>query len=172
MSVSAPPTPSTADVSPALLFDPPLFDRLSAAARANPRRRQNHNLHASPNDPVQSFFNAIEPDSYVAPHRHLDATKAETLVMLHGRLGLILFDDTGHITATHLLAPASTCCGFRLDHGIWHSVIALETGTLFLETKAGPYLPLTTAERASWAPAEGDPGATAFERRLRARFPA
>lgn len=152
------------------LFDQNLLDQLSAAARAHPRLRQNHNLHTNPTDPVQRFFNAIEPGSYVVPHRHLAADKDETLLMLRGRIGLILFDEAGQISATHVLAPASACCGFHLRAGCWHSVVALETGSIFFEVKAGPYLPLTAAERAPWAPAEGAPEAAGYEAGLRQVF--
>lgn len=155
---------------PAELFDQSLLDQLSRAARANPRLRQNHNLHTSPDDPVQRFFNAIEPGSYVIPHRHLAADKAETLLMLRGRIGLILFDEQGQITATHVLAPTSACSGFHLQPGCWHSVIALESGSVFFETKAGPYLPLTAAEHAPWAPAEGMAEAATYEAGLRELF--
>ncbi|MBS1209272.1 MAG: hypothetical protein H6R19_1670 [Proteobacteria bacterium] len=155
---------------PASLFDTGLLDRLSAAARANPRLRQNHNLHAGPNDPVQRFFNAIEPGSYVIPHRHLAAGKDETLLMLRGRLGLILFDDAGHVSATHLLAPASNCMGFHLGLNVWHSVVALESGCVFFEIKTGPYRALSAEEQAPWAPAEGSPAAQAYERQLHTLF--
>jgi hypothetical protein len=53
-----------------------------------------------------------------------------------------------------------------IPHATWHTVFALETGTVFLEAKAGPYLPLTADEKATWAPAEGDPAAPAFLARL------
>lgn len=155
-----------------LLFDEHLLDQLSAAARANPRLRQNHNLHTSPADAVQRFFNAIEPGSYVMPHRHLAADKEETLLMLRGRLGLILFDESGAITSTHLLAPASACMGFHLSPGLWHSVVALATGTVFFETKAGPYQPLDAAECAAWAPPEGTPAAADYHATLRELFSA
>ncbi|MDP5240943.1 WbuC family cupin fold metalloprotein [Uliginosibacterium sp. 31-16] len=155
-----------------LLFDEHLLDQLSAAARANPRLRQNHNLHTSPADAVQRFFNAIEPGSYVMPHCHLAPDKAETLLMLRGRLGLILFDEHGTILDTHTLAPASACTGFHLAPGRWHSVVALTTDTVFFETKAGPYQPLEAAERAVWAPAEGAPAAAGYHATLHKLFSA
>ena len=36
-----------------------------------------------------------------------------------------------------------------------NTLVALETGTVFFEAKAGPYRPLIPAEKAAWAPAEG-----------------
>jgi cupin fold WbuC family metalloprotein len=169
MSVSVPPTPLIAE-SATKLFDTALLDALSAAARANPRQRQNHNLHASLDAPVQRFFNAIEPASYVTPHRHLLSGKEETLLMVRGSLGLILFDAAGQIHQTHLLTPAGACCGFHLGLDMWHSVIALEPGTIFFETKTGPFVALGTDELAPWAPAPDSPGTTQWLEQMRTLF--
>ena len=38
-----------------------------------------------------------------------------------------------------------------------HTWFALEDGTIFFEAKAGPYVPLAPAEKAPFAPPEGDP---------------
>ncbi len=151
-------------------FDQSFLDALSARAAANPRLRQNHNLHPDFNAPAQRFFNAIEPGSYVLPHRHLAPGKEETLLMIRGSLGLAFFDDAGEIRATRLLAANGTCIGTQIPLGCWHSVVALEAGTVFFEVKDGPYLPIATEERAPWAPAEGSAAAAAFEQTLRARF--
>lgn len=160
----------TAD--PIRLFDIGLLDALSEAARCNPRLRQNHNLHGSPDAPVQRFFNAVEPGSYVVPHRHLASGKEETLLMVRGRLGLILFREHGEIRETHLLGAAGTSCGFHLGLNIWHSVVALETGTIFFETKTGPYLPLAPEEQAPWAPTPGTPETIGWLKHMRNLFPA
>lgn len=154
------------------LFDATLLDSLSQAALTNSRKRQNHNLHATPNDSVQRFFNAIEPGSYVVPHRHLAAGKEETLVMLRGHLGLVIFDAAGKPTQTHQLGPVGPNSGFHLGLGIWHSVVALSAGTIFFEVKTGPYQPLSETERATWAPAEGSMEAAAYLKHLCTLFDA
>jgi cupin fold WbuC family metalloprotein len=154
------------------LFTPALLDSLAAQASQSPRLRQNLNFHRSPQSPAQRLFNAIEPGSYVVPHRHLQPERDETLVMLRGRLGLILFDDAGTITQTAALAPASNCIGFHLPPEQWHSVVALEPGCVFFEAKDGPYFALQDADRAAWAPAEMSPAAAAYQQQLRALFPA
>jgi cupin fold WbuC family metalloprotein len=66
----------------------------SAPARA-PRLRAHHNLHDSPEAPAHRMLVAMEPGSYVRPHRHLDPNKAETIIVLRGRLGVLVFDDEG-----------------------------------------------------------------------------
>lgn len=147
-----------------------LFASLAAAAAEAPRRRKNHNLHASPQDAVQRFFNAIEPGSYVRPHRHAQPHQEETLLVLQGRLGLLCFDDRGALTLQQVLSPGSENQGATIAPGHWHSAVALEPGTVFFEVKAGPYDPACAAEFADWAPAEGSAEAAAFERAQRARF--
>ncbi len=57
--------------------------------------RKNYNFHRNEADVSNRLLNAIEPGSYVVLHRHLDATKDETFVVLRGRFGLVLFDESG-----------------------------------------------------------------------------
>ena len=151
------------------LIDSALLDEVSGEARNSPRGRQNRNFHRDDGHPANRLLNAIEPGSYVTPHRHLDPTKDETMVVLRGRLGLVVFDDGGSVAATRdSRPPGSTALGVDIAHGTWHTVFALEPGTVFFEAKAGPYLPLTADEKAPWAPAEGAPEAAAYQARLAA----
>ena len=147
-------------------IDRMLFDAVSAEAVANPRRRKNFNFHQADNDRVHRLLNAIEPGSYVMPHRHQDPDKAETLLVLRGRLGVALFDDSGRMTDSFLLAPGLDCCGVDIPAGIFHTVFALTSGTVMFECKAGPYRPLVANEKAPWAPLEGAADAAMYLDRL------
>ncbi len=153
-----------------LIIDQAMLDAVSLEARFSPRRRKNRNFHADDADLAHRLLNAIEPGSYVAPHRHLDASKDETMLVVRGRLGVLIFDEAGQITQTMVLAPDGTSCGVNIPHGVYHSVLACAAGTIFLEAKAGPYRPLVEAERANWAPAEGAADAAAYAQSLRALF--
>lgn len=152
------------------LIDRALLDAVSAEAKASPRGRKNRNFHSGNDYPAHRLLNAIEPGSYVRPHRHLEATKDETMVVLRGRLGLVLFDDAGAVTGTVVLGPGERALGVDIPHGTWHSVLALEPDTVFLEAKAGPYAPPAAAEASAWAPAEGDSAAIAYAAGLAALF--
>lgn len=149
-----------------VMIDVSLLDAVSAEAASSPRRRRNRNFHCADGDASHRLLNAIEPGSYVAPHRHLDSQKDETFVVLRGRFGLVLFDDSGAITHRVLLTAGGDVLGATIPHGTFHTIFALDPGSVFLEAKAGPYLPLIAAERAPWAPAENDPAAAAYLRRL------
>lgn len=152
------------------LIDAALLDAVTAEAKASPRLRKNRNFHRADDEPGHRLLNAIEPGSYIAPHRHLDACKDETMVVLRGCLGFVEFDDAGEVRRTAVLGAGGDALGVDIPRGAWHTVFALETGTVFLEAKAGPYRALTADERASWAPAEGDAAAADYQRRLARLF--
>ncbi|WP_298272920.1 WbuC family cupin fold metalloprotein [Geobacter sp.] len=147
-----------------------LLDEVSAQAAATPRRRKNHNLHPSDDFCCHRLLNAIEPGSYIQPHRHLDPLKDESMVILRGLLGVVSFDGEGNVTATRVLRPGGEAVAVDIPHGEFHTVLGLAAGTVFFEAKAGPYLPLTAAEKAPWAPAEGDGAAPAYLESLAGLF--
>ena len=146
------------------------LDQLSTAARRTRRLRLNRNLHAV-DDRVHRLLNAIEPGSYVRPHRHLDPPKTETVVVVRGSLGLVLFDESGVVAESVLLrAEPSGTFGADVPPGAIHSFVSLERGTVFFEVKEGPYVAPSGGDLPAWAPAEGEAAATAFEVSLRALF--
>lgn len=152
------------------IIDRKLLDEVSAEACNSPRLRKNRNFHPADDSPAHRLLNAVEPGSYIAPHRHLDANKDETFVALRGKFGLVTFDDAGNVAQTQIIAANSEACGVDIPHGTWHSIVSLEPGSVFFEAKAGPYLPFLTEEKASWAPQENAPGAAAYFARLEALF--
>jgi cupin fold WbuC family metalloprotein len=153
-----------------LLFGTEIFDQLTAEARALPRRRKNLNFHPSPAFPAQRFLNAMEPDSYGRPHRHLEPNKDETFVVLRGRFGLLLFDAQGGVTTKAVLGPGCEALGANIPVGTFHCFVSLEPGSVFLEAKAGPYNAATDKDWGAWAPAEGDPRAREYLETLRRQF--
>ena len=143
---------------------------LSARAAASPRRRMNLDFHDTPSHPVNRMLNAMEPDSYVRPHRHVAAFKDETFVVVKGAFGVVLFDDKGDVSHTALLRPESDLIGADLPAGVFHSIVALEPASVFFEVKAGPYDPATAKDWAPWAPEESAAEAAQYLSKLRALF--
>lgn len=144
------------------IIDRKLLDCLSREAENTPRLRKNFNLHESDDFCCHRLFNAIEPRSYVRPHRHLDSAKDETMVVVRGRLGVVVFDDAGNVLERVIIGPGEPALAVDIPHGVFHTVVGLEKGTVFFESKAGPFLPLTDEEKGGWAPAEGDPEAASY----------
>lgn len=152
------------------IIDAVLLDHVSEQARTSPRKRKNFNFHTGDGAAAHRLLNGIEPGSYIPPHRHLDPAKDESIYILRGRLGALFFDEEGMVTEAAVLEPGGAQVGINIPHGVYHTVLALAPATVFFEAKAGPYVPVSPAERASWAPAEGAPGAADYLDVLRARF--
>jgi cupin fold WbuC family metalloprotein len=144
------------------VIDRQLLARVVQQAKEAPRRRKNYNLHPADVAKCHRLLNAIEPGSYIRPHRHLDLEKDEAFVILQGKLAVISFDEQGTILATAILAVGGEAVAADIPHGVFHTAVSLASGTVFFEAKAGPYLPFAEAEKAPWAPDEGVPEAAAY----------
>ena len=49
-----------------------LLDTVTSQAKENSRLRMNYNFHASMDAPIHRLLNALEPGTYLPPHRHTD----------------------------------------------------------------------------------------------------
>lgn len=152
------------------LIDRTLLDEVSRMARESPRHRKNYNFHAADEDVSHRLLNAMEPDSYIQPHCHADPAKDETIVALRGRFGVVFFDHSGSVTGTAVLEPSGPAVGVTIPHGVFHTLVSLAPGGVFFESKAGPYRPLASGERAPWSPAEQDTAAPAYLAHLAGLF--
>lgn len=139
-----------------------VLDQLSHEAAESQRLRKNLNMHDDYADPCQRLFNALEPGTYIRPHRHVDPPKAECFIAVRGRMMLLVFDDNGDVEQSVSFGGGCDTVAIELPAGLWHTLIALETGSIFFETKPGPYAPLADKDFASWAPAENSPDADKY----------
>ena len=152
------------------IIDHAFLDSISAQAKDAPRKRKNFNFHATETDLSHRLLNALEPNTYIAPHRHLDPNKDESMVIVRGKMGAVFFDEIGRVTQTALLIAGGAVVALNIPAGTFHSLVALAPDTVFFEAKAGPYAPLTVDERAAWAPQEGEAGVADYLARLTAHF--
>jgi cupin fold WbuC family metalloprotein len=86
---------------------------LSGEAAASSRLRKNLNCHADNEARCHRLLNALEPGTYVPPHCHLDPHKEETLVVIKGRFGVLIFDAVGVVQESIVLSPDAEHCIFR-----------------------------------------------------------
>jgi cupin fold WbuC family metalloprotein len=155
-----------------LSLDPPQDDLavmtaefVDAAVRQSriaPRGRMVAPLHRSLADPVHRMLNAIQPGSYVRPHRHLNPPKPEAWIVLRGRLLFVTFHDDGAIERHLVLEAYAERFGVDLVPGRYHTVVALVPDTVIYEVKSGPYEAMTDKSFAPWAPEEGTPEAETY----------
>lgn len=131
-----------------------LLDDLTAKAKESPRLRMNLDLRDSAEDTSQRMLNAIEPGSQLPIHRHKHTS--ETVVCLRGRLvweyyqelsveSLKLRDSSKSSRVQKVqeieLCPNGPVVALNIPAGQWHTVRALESGSVILEMKEGKYEP-------------------------------
>lgn len=114
-----------------------LLDKLTDEAKVSPRLRMNYDLRNSAEDQSQRMLNAIEPGSPLPIHRHTKSS--ETVVCLRGHLREIFYNERGEVSDVIDLAPDSECVALNIPIGQWHTVEVLESGTVIMEIKNGPY---------------------------------
>ena len=122
-----------------------LLDDLTAKAKESPRLRMNLDLRDSAEDTSQRMLNAIEPGSPLPIHRHQKTS--ETVVCLRGRLVEEFYDDLERICTERIeLSPNGPVVALNIPAGQWHTVQALESGTVILEMKNGMYEPISDVD--------------------------
>ena len=133
-----------------MIIDNILLDKLTAQAKESPRLRMNLDLRNSDGDSSQRMLNAIEPGSVVPIHRHRKTS--ETMVVLRGRVVEEYYSSEGALEASFELAAGgdarsesgmTVACALNIPAGQWHSLRALESGTVILEMKDGAYEPIS-----------------------------
>ena len=123
-----------------MVINQAILDNLTEQAKASPRLRMNLDLRNSDADQSQRMLNAIEPGSALPIHRHMKSS--ETVVCLRGRLVEEFYDDLERICTEAIeLRPDGPVVALNIPIGQWHTVRALESGTVIMEVKDGPYEP-------------------------------
>ena len=118
-----------------------ILDNLTAQAKASPRLRCNLDLRNFPEDSSQRMLNAIEPGSPLPIHRHKHTSK--TVVCLRGRFVEEFYDELERICTDAIeLTPGGPNFLVNVPAGQWHTVRALESGSVLLEMKDGKWEPL------------------------------
>lgn len=120
-----------------------LLDELSSQASSSLRLRMNYDLRNSPEDTSQRMLNAVQPDSKLPIHRHLDTNA--TCLIVRGRIDSIFYDDNGKEIKRFHLNAEDGLYGIQIPKGQWHSLESLEDGSVLFEAKDG-----------LWHPIEGD----------------
>ena len=124
-----------------MVINQTLLDKLTEEAKASPRLRMNYDLRNSDQDQSQRMLNAIEPGSPLPIHRHQKTS--ETVVCIRGRLVEEYYDELERICTERIeLSPNGPIVALNIPAGQWHTVQALESGTVIMEVKDGAYEPI------------------------------
>ena len=84
------------------------------------------------------MLNAVEPGTVVAIHRH--PTKDESFVILRGKVRVTTHNDDGSIIEDVVLSQKSGNYGVDIPKNVWHKLESLESGSVILECKEGPFV--------------------------------
>lgn len=152
------------------IIDTKLLENTTRKAKIAHRLRMNHNFHSDLTDPINRMLNALEPDTYIQPHKHENPDKREVFIVLKGSFVVFFFDDEGNITQQVELSNKSGTYGVDIPPGVWHTLICLESESVAYEIKDGPYIKPSDKNFASWAPKEGDDNCSEYLKYLKSKI--
>ena len=119
------------------IIDDNLLNGLAEEAKKSPRLRKNYNFHLSLQDKCHRFLNALEPGTFIPVHHHPD--KAETFVVLKGKVKVSTYNDDGEELESYILSHEDGSYGVDIPENVWHGLECIEPSVL-LECKAGPFV--------------------------------
>ena len=122
--------------------------RLTAASQADPGRMAG-NAELGKRRSLRSLFSV---DLHSVNGTVLDLQ--EGVPLAGATVYLRSPDESKEPLECHTLADGTFSIQ-EVPPGTWHTVVALETGSVLLEVKAGPFIPDQPKEFAAWAPEEG-----------------
>lgn len=157
--------------SPMIRIERAFLENLTEKARTSPRKRQHFNLHKDYQQVLQRFLNAVEPGSYIRPHRHYSAGKTEIFIPFLGKFLVLIFDQEGETLDRQILVPFQSPFAVEIPPETYHTVLSLEPGSVAFEIKDGPFDPDAAKDFAPWAPAENTPEVAKYMERLIADAP-
>jgi cupin fold WbuC family metalloprotein len=147
-----------------------LTSKITTEAVVSPRRRKNHNFHRFPADTLQRLINAMEPGTYIHPHKHENPDKREAFLVLTGTLLVVEFDEQGNINDHIILNRDLGNFGTEIAERTYHTIISLEKGSVAYEAKDGPYDPDDDKCFAPWAPTENSSECDAYTNSILAKL--
>jgi len=134
---------------------------LRQAVRKTPKRRVRINAHSGSDDELHEMIIAIEPGSYIRPHKH--PGKSEAFHIIEGQVDIVVFSEAGEVERIVSLAAKGGRHPFyyRMSTPHFHTLIIRSDLLVVHEITNGPFLPTGTIY-AAFAPEEGDTASAAI----------
>ena len=138
------------------LINDELLSELHLKAKGIDRRRMHFDLRTTTEDKSQRLLNALEPDTKLPIHRHINTS--ETVVCIEGCLDWIFYEELPNVdtggpihdgetaadescfkeVARFRICPREQLYGIQVPPMTWHSIKVHEPSTI-LEAKDGAY---------------------------------
>ncbi len=146
-------------------IDKKVINQLKSECMESPRNRAHYNIHPTLDDPIQRLCISAGKGTYIRPHRHTEEGKFELFIILQGTATIIIFDKDGTVISRSELSEDKTRA-VEIPPQEWHTLV-VNSQSVLMEFKPGPYAPLSDKDFANWAPEENAPNAKEFEERIR-----
>ena len=146
--------------------DKQLLEKMNAKSRVASRKRAHYTFHKSDDDTLQRMLNAMQPGTYLRPHKHKNPDKREVFLVLTGKFLVVEFDEAGAIVDYMILDAKTHQHAAEIAQRTYHTVICLAPDSIAYEIKDGPYDPIDDKNFASWAPREGKAGCQEFIQKI------
>jgi cupin fold WbuC family metalloprotein len=143
-------------------LDKHLLAEMNNKSRVAKRKRAHYTFHKTDDDTLQRMLNAMQPGTYLQPHKHENPDKREVFLVLTGKFLVVEFEENGNITDHMILDANSHQYAAEIAERVYHTVICLAPDSIAYEIKDGPYRPIDDKNFASWAPKEGDPDCAVY----------
>jgi len=147
-------------------IDQNLLEEMAHKSKAAKRGRAHFLFHRSHDDTLQRMLNAMQPGTYLQPHKHENPDKREVFLVLTGKFLVVEFDEQGNISDHMILDANGHQHAAEITERTFHTVICMAPDSIAYELKDGPYSPIDDKNFASWAPKEGDPTCADFIDRI------
>jgi cupin fold WbuC family metalloprotein len=140
---------------PIATIGPSDIETLRRAVSLTPKRRARINAHPDSGDELHEMIIAIEPGSYIRPHKH--PGKSEAFHIIEGAVDIVVFDEVGDIDRIVSLAAkgGETPFYYRMSKPHYHTLIIRSDLLVVHEITNGPFRPEGTIF-ADFAPEEDD----------------
>lgn len=106
-------------------------------------------LHKNSESKLHDMVILERSGTYSPPHKHLD--KEDSLLIIEGRLGVVVYNDDGTVYDCCILEPNQTLM-YKVGIMMYHAVIAMTDTVIYHETKPGPFIYETDSIYPSWGP--------------------
>lgn len=129
--------------------------KLIDLAKDNKRERIRFCSHSSSDDIIHEMFIVQPKEAYIKPHKHIN--KIESMLVLHGEVDCVLFDEDANIT--NKIEMGNFESGKTFYNSIkteqCHSLLIKSDWLVFLEITKGPFNRDDTVYT-NWSPEEND----------------
>ncbi len=106
-------------------------------------------LHNSAESEFHQMIILEQKGNYYRPHKH--SGKGESQLIIEGKMGVFIFNDTGEVKEASVLEPSKTfLC--RISNNIWHAIMPLTDLIIYHEARPGPFVMKEDSIYPNWAP--------------------